>query len=168
MENKPFLLQIDTREKPDKNLHFLSYFITKGVKSVRSKMIVGDYCNYYNPNVVIDRKQNMAEICSNLHHDHERIRNEMILAQQMGVKLVILIECCDWTSVYHLKYWSPPVYKYGSKKGQKLYNANGEQIMKTMLTMHERYGVVFMFCKKADSGRIAYEILTGLRKVEQK
>lgn len=165
MEN--FVLQVDTREQNGKNNHFLSYFVVKGVKTIRSKMAVGDYCNFYNPKICIDRKQNLLELIGDVTQQHERFRNELQLAQELGVQLVVLVEQCNFKYINSLKYWKPKTIMYGKRKGQPESQMKGETLAKILWTMHEKYGVVFMFCKKEDSGRIAYEILTNQRKVEQ-
>lgn len=165
MEN--FVLQIDTREQNGKNTHFLSYFVVKGVKTIRSKMAVGDYCNFYNPKICIDRKQHLIELIGDVTQQHERFRSELQLAQDLGIQLVVLVEQCNFKSINSLNYWKPRTIMYGKRKGQLESQMKGETLAKILWTMHNKYGVVFMFCKKEDSGRVAYEILTGQRKVEQ-
>lgn len=40
--------------------------------------------------------------------------------------------------------------------------ANSEQLVKSMLSMQEKYGVEFLFCSPEDSGRVVVELLSGL------
>ena len=165
MEN--FVLQVDTREQNGKNNHFLSYFVVKGVKTIRSKMVVGDYCNFHDPKICIDRKQHLLELIGDVTKQHLRFRNELQLAKDLGIQLVVLVECCNFNSINALNYWKPKTIMYGKRKGQLESQMKGETLAKILWTMHNKYGVVFMFCKREDSGRVAYEILTGQRKVEQ-
>lgn len=163
-QNNKFVIQVDTREQIGKNNHVLAYFNVKGVKTIRSKMVVGDYCNYYKPNVVCDRKMSVYELVNDVCQQHERFKNELKLAQELGVKLYIVVEQCNWTSINYLKYWKSKVWLYGKNKGKPITQMKGETLMKILLTMQERYGCKFIFCKKEDSGRVIYEILKGTYK----
>ena len=79
----PVILQ-DTREKLDKHNNLLVDFEQFGFEVVKTKNVVGDYILASQGNVSIDIKQNMDEITNNIIHDHERFRNECILAQKFG------------------------------------------------------------------------------------
>ena len=87
----PVILQ-DTREKLDKHNNLVVDFEQFCFEVVKTKNVVGDYILASQGNVSIDIKQNMGEITNNIIHDHERFRNECILAQKCGIKLIILIE----------------------------------------------------------------------------
>ena len=56
----------DTREKPQAIQKILAEFERQQVKVIRSKLWVGDYQRLDNPMLVIDRKQNLAELCNNV------------------------------------------------------------------------------------------------------
>ena len=45
-----------------------------------------------NPRLVIDRKQNLSELCGNVCQQHKRFVAELIRANQYGIKIVILCE----------------------------------------------------------------------------
>ena len=68
-------IQIDTREKARAIRQIVSYFNEAGIQHYTSKLFVGDYMSLDNPRVVIDRKQNLLEICSNVCQQHERFIN---------------------------------------------------------------------------------------------
>mgnify|MGYP002514233628 CR=1 FL=1 len=59
----------DTREKPQAIQKILAEFERQQVKVIRSKLWVGDYQRLDNPMLVIDRKQNLAEICNVIAHE---------------------------------------------------------------------------------------------------
>ena len=83
------IIQIDTREKPRAIQKILQDFREHDVKFYSSKLYAGDYMNPKKPDVVIDRKQNLSEICGNVGSSqelHDRFRDEIIRANDIGVK----------------------------------------------------------------------------------
>ena len=59
----------DTSRQPGErpgNKKILEEFDRQGVKHPISKLMVGDYMNYDNPRLIIDRKQSLLEVCSNV------------------------------------------------------------------------------------------------------
>ena len=153
-----FVIQIDTREQEGNNIHLIDYFNKQGIKTVRSKCVVGDYINMFDQTIAVDRKQNIIELINNVTQDHERFRRELILAQELGIKLIILVEEY-FSSVYSLQYWKPKIWKYGSKKGQPVSQMRGETLMKILLTMQNKYGVEFRFCRKEETAPLIVKIL---------
>ena len=153
-----FVIQIDTREQEGKNIHLLDYFNQQGIKTVRSKCVVGDYINIFDQSIAVDRKQNVLELINNVTQDHERFKREVILAQELGIKLIVLVEE-NFSNVFALKYWKPKIWKYGPNKGKPVSQMKGETLMKILLTMQNRYGVEFRFCKKEDTGATIVKIL---------
>ena len=139
----PVILQ-DTREKLDKHNNLLVDFEQFGFEVVKTKNVVGDYILASQGNVSIDIKQNMDEITNNIIHDHERFRNECILAQKCGIKLIILIEE-DTSSIDILEgRWTYRPYN----KQAKVCKANPKTVVKAMQTMRDNYGVRFYFTSK--------------------
>lgn len=65
-------IQIDTREKQRAVKQIISHFDKHGIKHYPSKLYVGDYMNLDNPRVIIDRKQNLSEIYTNVCQGHKR------------------------------------------------------------------------------------------------
>lgn len=139
----PVILQ-DTREKLDKHNNLLVDFEQFGFEVVKTKNVVGDYILASQGNVSIDIKQNMDEITNNIIHDHERFRNECILAQKCGIKLIVLIEE-DTSSIDILEgRWTYRPYN----KQAKVCKANPKTVVKAMQTMRDNYGVRFYFTSK--------------------
>ena len=54
-------IQIDSREKARAIQKIVEEFDRRGIRHPVSKLMVGDYMNYDNPRLVIDRKQNLTE-----------------------------------------------------------------------------------------------------------
>lgn len=69
-------IQIDTREKQRAIRKILKTFDDNGVKHFSSKLLVGDYMSLDNPRLIIDRKQNLQELCGNVCQQHERFKRE--------------------------------------------------------------------------------------------
>ena len=85
-------IQIDSREKARAIRVIVEEFDRRGVDHFVSKLYVGDYMNYDNPRLIIDRKQNLTELCSNVCQGHSRFRNEILRAQEHGIQMIILCE----------------------------------------------------------------------------
>lgn len=71
-------IQIDTREKQRAVRKILKTFDDNGVKHFSSKLLVGDYMSLDNPRLIIDRKQNLQELCGNVCQQHERFKRELL------------------------------------------------------------------------------------------
>ena len=74
-------IQVDSREKAHAITRILEHFHASRVKYYISKLYIGDYMNLDNPRVIVDRKQNLDELCGNVCRQHERFRAELIRAQ---------------------------------------------------------------------------------------
>lgn len=150
----------DSREQTNKHNHVLKYFAENGIKVVRSKLFVGDYTRLDNQTTCIDTKKNVVELFMDLTKDHVRFRNECIRAQEYGIKLVILIE--EKLPNNDLAKWKSPVYKSngnGHKRGEPITRANPVVMLKALKTMQAKYGVSFIFCDKADTGKVILKLL---------
>lgn len=142
----------DTRQKVDKHELKHNYFEEHGYTIIRSKLAFGDYA--FPPTASIDTKQDIQEIASNMcgsMKERSRFREECKLARDAGSKLIILIEDNTYSSIDDLYETTIRLRSGWTIKGDQLANA--------MIVMHERYGVDFMFCDPADSGRIIIELL---------
>lgn len=73
-------IQIDTREKQRAIRKIIKTFDDNGVKHFSSKLLVGDYMSLDNPRLIIDRKQNLQELCGNVCQQHERFKRELLKA----------------------------------------------------------------------------------------
>lgn len=147
-------IQIDSREKARAITKILSTFDERGVKYFTSKLYFGDYMNLDNPRRIVDRKQNLSELYSNLCHEHKRFAAELIRAQEAGIELIILIEHGGKIkSLEDVKEWNNPRLKTSP------YAWNGERMYKTMLTVQNKYGIKYEFCTKAKTGAKIIELL---------
>lgn len=147
-------IQIDSREKAKAIKKIIAEFNKQEVKYHVSKLYVGDYMNFDNPRLIIDRKQNLSELYSNLCQGHERFINELKRANKAEIKLIILcehggkIKCLEDT-----KHWiNPRILK-------NPYAWNGERLYKTMRTVAEKYNTDFLFCNKEDTGKKIIDLL---------
>lgn len=148
------IIQIDTREKARAIKNILKTFDYNKIKHCSSKLIVGDYQNLEKPMIIVDRKQSLSEIYSNLCHSHKRFTNELKRANDIGIKLVILCEHGGKIdSLEAVKGW------YNPQLDKSPYAWDGERLYKVMLTVQKKYGIEWQFCKKADTGRRIMEIL---------
>lgn len=147
-------VQIDTREKPQKNAHIERYLLDEGIPFHRSKNYVGDYYSLASPYVVIERKANVLEFAGNAGKNHDRFKRELMRCDEIGAKMYIVIEE-DIGGLEGLKTWTN---KRSQMKGEILY-----KICKTWM---ERHNIEFVFCSKEDSPREIVRILRGGKQVE--
>ena len=148
----------DTREK--KNQHVLDYFETVGIKYEIAKLDFGDYMDAYRPGIVIDRKQNIAELAKNVvGKDRDRFVRELERANAAGSRLVILVEQNrykdrdKWISVKEpidLMLWSSPHTKI-----------RGERVFRSVNSLIAKYGISVQFCDKRTTGRNILRIIYG-------
>ena len=161
------IIQIDSREKAKAIQKIIEEFDRQGIKHPVSKLMVGDYMNYDNPRVIVDRKQNLTEVCSNVCQDHERFRRELVLAKENGIQLIILCEHGkDIKSLEDVIFWKNPRSEKRKKVDGKWQTVNtnamkGDVLYKILTTLEEKYGVRFEFCDKEETGRKIVEILGG-------
>lgn len=100
----------------------------------------------------------VVEIASCCFQEHLRFRDELIRAQECGIKLYVLIE--EMPPGGLLENWKPPVDRYGKPK----YLFDPKRLKKVMETMSERYGVEFVYCDGRSTGRVLLELLKGVYK----
>lgn len=143
----------------------------------RQKLNVGDYQSP--PKVAVDTKKGMAEIYSDLVSDHDRFRNELIRAQEDGIRLVMLIEDETITNMDEARKWkNPRVVEYDRKYGLikraqaagKMLNhkipkppVSSERLVGMMDACSIKYGVEWAFCHPSKAGETVYKILTEPR-----
>ena len=162
------IIQIDSREKAKAIQKIIEEFDRQGIKHPVSKLMVGDYMNYDNPRVIVDRKQNLTEVCSNVCQDHERFRRELVLAKENGIQLIILCEHGkDIKSLEDVIFWKNPRSEKRKKIDGKWQTVNtnamkGDVLYKILTTLEEKYGVRFEFCDKDETGKKIVEILGGI------
>lgn len=147
-------IQVDTREHTSEFARIAKQFKSLNVDFFRSKLFVGDYALVDNPRIVIDRKQSLGELCSNVCQQHERFRAELIRAREHGFKIIILCEhgqgICSLEDVY---FWENPRREVSPKA------TNGDALYRSLCTIRDRYGVDFVFCEPRETGRKIVEVL---------
>lgn len=162
-------IQIDSREKAKAIQKILKEFDSQGVRYFSSKLLVGDYMNLDNPRLIIDRKQNLQELCGNVCQQHERFKKELIRAIEAGLQLIILIEHGDdIKSLEDVYFWQNPrkhEIRWKTINGKKVKTVvsakavDGEQLYKSLCTIRDRYNVRFEFCNKNETGKRIMELL---------
>lgn len=124
--------------------------------------------------VCVDTKQDMAELYSDLFADHERFRDECILAQNNGIQLYVLVENEDKiTCIEDVFKWNNPRTKrynliaYMHRQGKwqnvplpKKPPVPSPQMAKTLMSMEQKYGVKFVFCTPNRAGSTVVKLLT--------
>lgn len=150
------VIQIDTREHKFELARIQSQIERLGVKTINSKLYVGDYQSLDNPRLVIDRKKDLQEICGNVCQQHERFQKELMRARDAGIEIIFLCEHGkDITCLEDVYFWDNPRRKQSPRA------TSGETLYKTLATIGDRYGVRFEFCDKRNTGRRIIELLGG-------
>ena len=162
-------IQIDSREKAKAIQKILKEFDSQGVRYFSSKLLVGDYMNLDNPRLIIDRKQNLQELCGNVCQQHERFKKELIRAIDAGLQLIILVEHGDdIKTLEDVFFWKNPrkhEIRWKTVNGVKTKTVvsakavDGSQLYKSLCTIRDRYGVRFEFCNKNETGEKIMELL---------
>ena len=164
-------IQIDSREKARAIRVIVEEFDRRGVDHFVSKLYVGDYMNYDNPRLIIDRKQNLTELCSNVCQGHSRFRNEILRAQEHGIQMIILCEhgkgieqledVIWWDNPRrHKRFVDPETGQWTERETKAI---TGDKLYKISRTFQEKYGCLFLFCDKKDTGKRIIELLGGDR-----
>lgn len=163
-------IQIDSREKARAIRKIVKTFDDNGVKHFSSKLLVGDYMSLDNPRLIIDRKQNLQELCGNVCQQHERFKRELLKAMDAGIQLIILIEHGkDIKSIEDVYFWKNPrkhEVRWRTANGKKERHVasskavDGNQLYKSLCTIRDRYNVRFEFCEKNDTGKKIIELLS--------
>lgn len=149
-------IQIDTREKSHAIAKIIEEFDRQGITYISSKLYVGDYMSFDNPRLIIDRKQNLNELCSNVCQGHKRFTDELQRAKDAGIKLIILCEHGRGIKcLADVNRWYNPRLKDSPKA------VSGQRLFKILYTVEKKYGATFLFCEKKDTGKKIIEILSG-------
>lgn len=113
---KNMVVIVDTREQA--NSHITSYFDKKGIKYKVRKLDFGDYSCYLEANpelgilqdislenrFVIEKKNSLEEISSNLTKGRTEFENEFIRAKDKGAKIHLMIEGGSWDNIHNHVY----------------------------------------------------------------
>ena len=147
-------IQVDTREKARAIEGIIKEFDKQGINHFSSKLYVGDYVNLENSFLVVDRKQNLLEVCSNVCQQHKRFVDEIKRAKAAGIKIIFLVEHSrNIKSLEDVKGWVNPRLK------ESPLAVSGERLYKILSTLERTYGVEFQFCDKRNTGKKIIEIL---------
>ena len=139
----------DSREK--KNDHIKAYFEKNGIQFKVQKLDEGDYQIEGNPNITVDRKQNMQEVYNCVVNDKSRFMKEVRRCYQKGIKLLVLVEHGGQIkSLADVPNWKP---KYGT--------ISSREIAERLYRLHISYGVEIIFCDKRSTGKRIVELLQG-------
>ena len=137
---------VDTRQKPNKNADIDEQLHALGIGTERCKLYVGDYGIPTNMSTVVDTKLDIQELASNLTGDHERFRKECERAQAADMQLVVLTADKHVKSIKDLPSWFNVRRKFSPKA------PTGKRLYSICKTMTEKYGVIFDFCPRENTG----------------
>lgn len=139
----------------------IEYFVQeKGLKvgdyTICVQLPSGEQINFKDK-VVIERKQGLNELCSNLFDkdskDSEglnRFERELKRGYEQGIKIYLLVEQSDLYS----KIYSSKHFRYD--KASKVNPSSFVAMLESLLV---RYNVNLVYCDKKDSARIIHDIL---------
>lgn len=96
------------------------------------------------PDIVIERKLNLAELSNCFTHERERFQREFERAKEAGAKVILLVENATWENLINGKY--PTKY-------------NPQAFLASITAYMVRYDMDVIFCKEETSGRLIKEIL---------
>lgn len=151
------MIIVDTREKPRAIVKILAEFDRQGVEYVRRALNFADYADPDRlPGIVIDRKQNLNEIAFNVVQGRARFVREIERCHRAGCTLVVLIEhSLRIRTLEDVIAWKNPRLKTSPLA------VSGERLYRIMKAMEGRYGIIWRFCGKAQTGKRIIEILEG-------
>lgn len=148
---------VDTREKPRAIVKILAEFDRRGVDYVRRKLNFADYADPDRlPGPVIDRKQNLNEVASNVTVDRKRFVREIERCNASGCRMIVLVEHSNMVRCLEdVISWKNPRLK------ESPYAVSGDRLFKIMKAMENYYGIRWEFCNKQSTGRRIIELLGG-------
>ena len=165
------IIQQDTRQKQKHHLNKEQWFERHGIKVVNSKCIVGDYIIPSDGSISVDTKKDISELYQNLIQSHTRFSAECALADELGIKLYILVENEDGIKTKDdiLKWKNPQYFVWLKKQRQGIKckpPASNLTLKKIMASMEKKYGCTFLFCAPYESAEKIVELLTGEKENE--
>ena len=152
-------LLIDTREKPRAIQNIIKTLEESNIVYESTKLLFGDFMDWNRPQIVIDRKQNIAELAKNCTIEHVRFKREMEKAQKAGATLVILVEQNRYKSgdkwihvddISDLLLWDSPHT-----------TIRGEKVFRVLRSWQSKYPIRVEFCDKRSTGKRIIEIIYG-------
>lgn len=185
----------DVAQKANKHENKRKHFADSGIECIRVPLPVGDYILLNDKvedvlkrkekrgtpvkkmdllgtyDVCVDTKFSCTELYSDLIQQHARFHDEVHLAMNNNIRLIILVENKDGIkTVEDLKNWkNPQMFRYYKEKrkaemnGQKSSKppASNVQLIKIMHSMSRDYGVEFRFCRPEETGAEVVRLLKG-------
>ena len=145
-----FIIVEDTRNQIKKHEYKHKYWDRIGQKYIRSKLYVGDYSRLDKSILCIDTKKDLTEVAKNIcggKAEHTRFINELVRAQECGIKLIILVES---------SYTRETAWGWSSKYTK----ITGQTLMKAIMTIEKKYNTEFVFCKKTEAPKKIIELLS--------
>lgn len=162
----------DTRDHSGKHRNVDEGLAAKGIKTVRTKLYVGDVARLDDMTVSIDLKQGLQECYWNIIQQHRRFVAECKRAQEAGIRLIILCQESGIGSVQDVANWQNPrllkwmklrdAHRAGKRMKEQLAPyppVSSERLSKAMQTISERYGVEWRFCDKSETAKKICELL---------
>ena len=167
-------IQIDSREKARAIKQVIAAFDRAEVTHFVSKLPVGDYMSFDNPRLVVDRKQNLAEVAVNLSDvpkkdkdgrikrmpdgqvqtEWLRLNRELQKAAELGVTVIFLVEHGGGIrTLEDVRGWVNPRLK------EHPMTMSGERLYRRMDVLARKYGCRWEFCDKKQTGYRIVELL---------
>lgn len=178
----------DVNQKPGKHSLKNEIWADNDIEVIRQRLPVGDYVLVNDKiqdvldrkakrgvpvkmmdllgtyNIAVDSKFSIQELVTDIcGKQHERFRDECILAQNNGIKLYIVVENEDGiTDLRDLHRWVNPRL-WIKRGGKQLFPTatRGITLQKACMTMEKKYGVEFLFCHPLESAGRIVELLRG-------
>lgn len=122
-------------------------------------MYAGDYQNVNSTKILIDKKDSLVELASNLCRttEHARIKREIARANDIECeRFIFLIADNKIANMDEVHNWEVP----RKRDGTKYTMVPPSTLEKIMKTMNEKYGVEFIFCPRKNMGQKIIELLS--------
>lgn len=158
----------DTRNQIGKHKNVSAYCQRNNIEIIRKKLDVGDYMlnsafEGQSPKISVDTKESILELSKNImSSDHRRFKAEVLLANELGIQLVVLVE--ELPPFGRLDMWEVPKFKSSDRYhryGDPMTLVHPASLRQACITMQERYGVKFRFCTRRQSPARIIKYLKG-------
>lgn len=185
----------DVAQKANKHENKRKYFARNGIECIRVPLPVGDYILSSEKvedvlerkrkrripvkkmdllgtyDVCVDTKCSCSELYSDLIQQHARFHDEVHLAMNNNIRLIILVENNDkikdidgirrWKNPQMLRYYKAK--RKAEREGRRPPKppASNVQLIKIMHSMSRDYGTEFLFCRPEDAGAEVIRLLEG-------
>ena len=145
-------LLVDTREQD--TLSFRRRMKEVGIPWERRKLDFGDYSMKveledgnevdFSPDIAIERKMNLDELCQCYGKDRKRFQNEFFRAKEAGAKLYLLVENGNWEKAFEGDYRS---------------QMKPQALTASLTAWLARYDCQVIFCQAKTTPRLIREIV---------